>query len=159
MNILNFSIIDNFLENPNEHLSDINSGVFEDIDTNIGLFKGIQLRDDIVSFMVRSLFPDYIISMNFARRSPLNQIEPTFVHSDAGMGDLTCVLYLSKDHPREDGTTIYNTDDPEDKSLTVYSRFNRMIVFDSKLFHSRNIFSNFGFDDTARLVQVLFLKK
>lgn len=160
MTISHFSIFDDFLDNPNEHLADIRSGVFEDVDTNIGLFKGIQVRNnDTIEKIVTAYFPFHTVAMNFARQSPIDQEEPTFIHSDAGMGDLTCVLYLSKTHPKEDGTTIYNSENEDDKSVVIHAKFNRMIVFDSALFHSRNIFRNFGSDDTARLIQVLFLKR
>jgi len=73
------------------------------------------------------------------------------------MGDLTAILYLSKTHPEEDGTTIYDEDG--NKSCVFYSRFNRMVVFDSSLPHSRNIIENFGQDEGARLIQVAFLKR
>lgn len=160
MTISYFSIFDDFLDNPQEHLADIRSGVFEDVDTNIGLFKGIQVRNnDTIEKIVTTYFPFHTVNMNFVRRSPIDQDEPTFIHSDAGQGDVTCILYLSENHPKDDGTTIYNSDNPEDKSVVFYSKFNRMLVFDSHLFHSRNIFRNFGSDDTARLIQVLFLKR
>ncbi len=72
------------------------------------------------------------------------------------MGDVTAILYLSKDHPKEDGTTIYDQDG--ERSCVLYSKFNRMVVFDSELAHSRNIFENFGKGDESRLIQVAFLK-
>jgi hypothetical protein len=34
-----------------------------------------------------------------------------------------------------------------------------MIIFDSELAHSRNIFENFGKDESSRLVQVVFLRE
>lgn len=160
MTISNFSIFDDFMDDPDGHVDRILKKGFQNIDTNIGLFKGIHALDgDIVQKKVEAFFPFHTVAMNFARQSPIDQEEPTFIHSDAGMGDLTCVLYLSKTHPKEDGTTIYNSDNLDDKSVVFYSKFNRMLVFDSHLFHSRNIFRNFGSDDTARLIQVLFLKR
>jgi len=72
------------------------------------------------------------------------------------MGDLTAILYLSKNHPEEDGTTLYYKGF---KSCILRSRYNRLIVFPSHLYHSRNIFDNFGFADEARLIQVCFLKE
>jgi hypothetical protein len=73
------------------------------------------------------------------------------------MGDITCILYLNETHPKEDGTTIY--DDEELPVCKVYAKFNRLVAFESNLLHSRNIFENFGEDDDARLIQVIFLKK
>jgi hypothetical protein len=63
---------------------------------------------------------------------------------------------LNEDHPIEDGTTIY---DGDNVMVNFKSKFNRMIIFDSKLSHSRNIINNFGTGESARLVQVLFLNK
>jgi len=40
----------------------------------------------------------------------------------------------------------------------VYSKFNRMIAFNSDSLHSRNLFENFGEGESARLIQVAFLK-
>jgi hypothetical protein len=72
------------------------------------------------------------------------------------MGDLTCILYLNEESPSEDGTTIY--DEEKKPLIRVYSKFNRMVAFESQLLHSRNIFENFGEEESARLIQVAFLK-
>jgi hypothetical protein len=72
------------------------------------------------------------------------------------MGQITCILYLSEDAPKEDGTTIYSEDGSP--LFVMYSKFNRMIAFSSDAPHSRNIFENFGEGDKARLIQVVFLK-
>jgi hypothetical protein len=121
-------------------------------------FKNIQPRDknDEFAKYVSELFIGYKVDLNFVRKSPLNQEEPNFVHTDEMMGDITCLLYLNEQAPEDDGTTIYD----EDKKplLTMYSKFNRMIAFNSDAPHSRNIFDNFGEAKTARLVQVIFLK-
>ncbi len=159
MNINQFFIIDNFLDDAELHLQDIFNHEFSDVPTDVGVFKNIQDRQsDIVSDEVLNLLPNYDVAYNFVRKSPLNQEEPTYVHSDDIMGDLTCLLYLSKSHPREDGTTIYDNDEVT-KTMEFRSKFNRMIIFDAKLFHSRNILTNFGVNKSARLIQVIFLKK
>lgn len=159
MNINQFFIIDNFLDDAELHLQDIFNHEFSDVSTDVGVFKNIQDRQsDIVSDEVLNLLPNYDVAYNFVRKSPLNQEEPTYVHSDEIMGDLTCLLYLSKSHPREDGTTIYDNDEVT-KTMEFRSKFNRMIIFDAKLFHSRNILTNFGVNKSARLIQVIFLKK
>ena len=72
------------------------------------------------------------------------------------MGDITCLLYLNEQAPEDDGTTIY--DDDKKPLLTMYSKFNRMIAFNADAPHSRNIFDNFGEAESARLVQIIFLK-
>jgi Rps23 Pro-64 3,4-dihydroxylase Tpa1-like proline 4-hydroxylase len=72
------------------------------------------------------------------------------------MGDITCILYLNEQAPDNDGTTIYDED--KNPLLTMYSKFNRMVVFNSDAPHSRNILENFGSGEQSRLVQVIFLK-
>jgi len=72
------------------------------------------------------------------------------------MGDITCLLYLNEQAPEDDGTTIY--DENQKPIFTMYSKFNRMIAFTSDAPHSRNLFNNFGEGETARLVQIIFLK-
>jgi hypothetical protein len=154
---MTFRIIDNFLDNPDEHLSSIMSGEFIDFDSNVGVFKNIQDRKfDLVSYKLLNLLPNTSVAYNFARMSPEGQEEPTFVHDDSMMGDFTCILYLSKEYPEEDGTTIYD-EDYVTKCVEFRSKFNRMVIFDSNLPHSRNIFSNFGVNESSRLIQVIFL--
>ena len=89
--------------------------------------------------------------------SPYNQEEPNFIHRDDMMGDMTCILYLNKQKPALDGTTIY--DENRNPIFVAYSKFNRMIAFESKYLHSRNIYKNFGEGRHSRLIQVIFLKK
>jgi hypothetical protein len=156
MNLISF---DNVLKTPKEYVADIHKYEFQDVADGHNVFRNIQPRDiyDEFAQYVTNLFGGYKVSVNFIRKSPLNQEEPNFVHSDEMMGDITCILYLSEDAPSEDGTTIY---DEQSKPLSVvYSRFNRMIAFNSDLPHSRNLFENFGEGENARLVQVIFLKK
>ena len=158
MTIQNFTVIDDFLDDPYSHLDDIFNNDFSDIETEVGVFKNIQNRaDDIVSQKIMHFLPGVEMAYNFARLSPVNQEEPTYIHSDDVMGDITCLLYLNRDFPNENGTTIYD-DDKEKKAVQFFGKFNRMIIFDAKLFHSRNIFSNFGVGKDSRLVQVIFLK-
>jgi hypothetical protein len=148
---------DNVLDNPIEYVEEALNGRFVDIPDGDRVFRGIQIRgnDEFANFVL-DLFPDCYIVYNFIRKSPLYQEEPNFIHKDDMMGDLTAILYLNEIHPKEDGTTIYNDDETE--SCVVYSKFNRMLAFDSELLHSRNIYDNFGEGENARLVQVIFLK-
>ena len=149
---------DNVLENPKDYVSDIHVHGFQDVEDGHHVFRNIQPRGDSDDFarFVSKLFPDYKVELNFVRKSPLNQPEPNFIHSDEMMGDLTCILYLNEESPSEDGTTIY--DEEKKPLIRVYSKFNRMVAFESNLLHSRNIFENFGEEESARLIQVAFLK-
>lgn len=152
--------LDNIIRKPQEYLYNILDNQFTDFNDGVNIFRGIQQRpndDEFASFVV-SLFGNNVnVAYNFVRRSPIGQIEPNFIHTDENMGDYTAILYLSESHPDEDGTTFY--DDDESKMAVVYSKFNRMVLFDSKIKHSRNIFVNFGEGDKARLIQVLFLNE
>ena len=156
---MNVILSDDVIQFPYEYVEDILNNDFVDIYDGENVFKNIQPRDhdDEFALFVLDLFSDFQVVWNFIRKSPKNQEEPNFVHTDEMMGDLTAILYLSKESPDEDGTTIYDHDMKQ--SFVAYSKFNRAIIFDSALPHSRNIYENFGDGDDARLVQVIFLKK
>ena len=156
MIVNSFLVIDDLLSDPVSHIRDILDNEFVDIDGGNGIFKNIQSRNDEVSEIIINNLFDYEVVSNFARLSPEGQEEPNFIHTDENMGDLTCVLYLNQDHPEEDGTTIY---DGDNVMVNFKSKFNRMVIFDSKLSHSRNIMNNFGTGKSSRLIQVLFLNK
>lgn len=155
---MNLLVVENALKYPNEYVSDIHLHGFEDLADGEHVFRNIQPREhnDDFAKLVLELFPDYGIAFNFVRKSPLNQEEPNFIHSDEMMGDITCILYLNEMSPVEDGTTIY--DDDKNPLVKIYSKYNRMVAFGSDMLHSRNLFENFGEGDTARLIQVIFLK-
>ena len=158
MKVNKFLLIDDFVDDISSHLESIFNGGFTDVTDGVNVFKNIQDRGlDIVSESVTEMLNEYDVAYNFVRRSPENQQDPNFIHSDEMMGDLTCLLYLNQDHPKDDGTTIYECEE-DIPSVVFKSKLNRMVIFDSKLKHSRNIFDNFGQGDKARLVQVIFLK-
>tara|TARA_R110001592_G_scaffold38717_2_gene127618 strand:+ start:1676 stop:2143 length:468 start_codon:yes stop_codon:yes gene_type:complete len=154
---MNIGIYEDVITNVDSYVEDIHNYGFEDVQLEEGLFKNIQVRpeDDLVEIL-KGYYPIHKAVLNFVRRSPKNQVEPNWIHTDDMMGDLTAILYLSKNHPEEDGTTLYYKGF---KSCILRSRYNRLIVFPSHLYHSRNIFDNFGFADEARLIQVCFLKE
>lgn len=154
---MTLALMDNVIRNPDRYVKEILEKDFFDVQLGDQVFKGIQPRsnDDEFARFALEYFPEFVVQYNFVRKSPMNQEEPNFIHSDEMMGDLTFVLYLSKNHPKEDGTTIYDQDG--NIAMTVYSKFNRVFGFESKLSHSRNIYKNFGEGDSSRLVQVMFL--
>ena len=157
---MNMILMDDVILSPSQYVDDILDAEFVDIYDGVNTFQNIQPRDHLDEFTTTVLDlvgPFYDIAWNFIRKSPEGQQEPNYVHTDEMMGDLTAILYLSKNHPEDDGTTIYDNDG--NKACVFYSKFNRMIVFDSKLPHSRNIFENFGQGESARLIQVAFLKE
>jgi hypothetical protein len=152
-------ILDNVIESPKEYVADILKHGFQDVSDGENNFKGIQPRsyDDEFGLVVKKMFPNYVINWNFIRQSPLGQKEPNFIHTDEMMGDLTAILYLNEERPLKDGTTLYDREGCA--ACIVSSAFNRMIVFDSGIPHSRNLMENFGEGDKARLIQVAFLKR
>ena len=151
------SIYNDVITDIDFYVSEIHKKGFEDVQLGEDLFKSVMARgvDELVMFLHKK-YPMYKADLNFVRRSPLNQEEPNFIHTDEMMGDLTAILYLNKEHPEEDGTTLYYKGE---KMCILRSRYNRLIVFPSHLYHSRNIYENFGYADKARLIQVCFLKK
>ena len=156
MNLITF---DNVIKGPKSYVSDIYSNEFQDVADGDNVFRNIQPRDSNDEFAkyVANLFLEYVVTVNFIRMSPLNQVEPNFIHTDEMMGDITCLLYLNEIATEENGTTIY--DENKKPLITMYSKFNRMIAFNSDAPHSRNITENFGQGHSARLIQVAFLKK
>jgi hypothetical protein len=155
MNLISF---DDVLKNPTQYVADILNADFTDVTDGVNVFKNIQPKsDDEFAKYVELLYPNHKVKWNFVRKSPLNQEEPNFIHKDDMMGDVTCILYLSRYHPFHDGTTIYDKENNE--LCRVLSKFNRMIAFNSDALHSRNIFKNFGEGNNSRLIQVIFLEK
>ncbi|QDP48557.1 MAG: hypothetical protein Tp158DCM1228761_59 [Prokaryotic dsDNA virus sp.] len=154
---MNIGIYEDVISGVDEYVEDILAEGFEDVQLGHDLFKNVKARgvDQLVMFLHQK-YPMYKADLNFVRKSPENQEEPNFIHTDEMMGDLTAILYLNKEHPKEDGTTLYMG---RNKMCILRSAYNRLIVFPSNLFHSRNIYENFGQDDKARLIQVCFLKK
>jgi hypothetical protein len=150
---------DNVLSDPDAYVKEIYCGEFIDVPDGDKTFKNIQPRkDDEFSKVVIEYFGSkFDIAYNFVRMSPYGQEEPNYIHSDEMMGDLTVILYLSKEHPDNDGTTMYDSE--EKPSCVVYSKYNRMLSFTSHVRHSRNIFDNFGEGQSSRLIQVIFLKR
>jgi hypothetical protein len=114
--------------------------------------------------------------LSFFRMSPAGQIEPHTVHTDTSMAKVTAILYLNPHPPLGDGTRFLrhigtgatmSTDDSEapdwfdplawEEDGLVEARFNRLVAFDSNLFHSRAIIDNYGDDhDSSRLINVMF---
>jgi hypothetical protein len=172
MEVSNILIIDNFLDDPDEYVNRILKQNFVDVQDGDKVFKGIQLSDNLeVQDKTLLTLKGFHIVYNFIRQSPVNQVEPNYIHSDKNMCDVIALLYLNKAFPEGAGTSIYeNTktnsivDNGEaanefTKSIVVNMKYNRMIAFPSDLYHSRNLLNNFGTGDNARLIQVLFLKR
>ena len=155
---MKIEIIDNVISDIDSYRDEILSNGFSEYDTPAGLFKGVNQRgnDELVEHL-KALYPNYKVSLNMVRQSPYGQEEPNFVHHDSDMGEVTCILYLTKNIDKLDGTTLYNEDNTI--SAIVKARTNRLVIFPSYILHSRNILKNYGEGDDARLIQVCWLVK
>lgn len=118
-------------------------------------------------------FPELTIKTTFFRRSPLGQAEPNYIHTDESMGDWTGIFYLNPTPAEGDGTVfwrhattlhesgaewMYDGHEPGKwvETQRVAAKFNRLLLFNARLFHSRAIPENYGEGDGARLIQVMF---
>jgi len=120
-----------------------------------------------------ALVPSFTPTLSFTRQSPRGQVEPNFIHSDAMMGDLTAIYYMTPVDVAGDGTTFWRHRHSGaidgDWNITVMrnrrlwkpwvrvsAKFNRLVLFKSDLFHSRSLEENHGEGDGARLTHVVF---
>jgi len=155
---MNVSIYENVIKDIDSYVFDIIDKGFQDIQIGDDLFKNVRQRglDELFEFL-SDKYTDYSPVLNFVRRSPLNQEEPNFIHTDEMMGDLTAILYLNKTYPSGYGTTLYDEDNKE--VFICKAKHNSLFIFPSHIKHSRNSLHNLGIGVDARLIQVCFLKK
>jgi hypothetical protein len=166
-------VLDDVLADPWSYRRWALSQAFQTIVTGDEVWHGIALlTDPTVPTLIADILPGAQTTLTFFRQSPLGQAEPNFIHSDEGMGAWTAILYLTPDPPPEDGTTFWRYRPTGDVSGSaralekdpmlweprrqVEARFNRVLVFESLLFHSRAIEANYGEGEDARLIQVAF---
>ena len=153
---MRIEIIDNVISDIDSYRDEILANGFNEYDTPAGLFKGVSQREgDELAEYLKVLYPKHKMSINIVRQSPYGQQEPNFIHNDSDMGDITCILYLTKNVDKLDGTTIYNED--YTVSTIIKAKTNRLVIFPSYVSHSRNILKNYGEGDDARLIQVCWL--
>jgi hypothetical protein len=154
-------VLDDVLSNPDEYRKQALSGEFHSVSFGPETFHGIQApptSEFAISFQKK--FPEFNPVLTFLRKSPLGQVEPNFIHNDAAMGDVTAILYLNPEPPREDGTRFYKQSGNNFLfDVDVRAKFNRAVVFSADIPHSRSIHENYGDGDSARLIQVLFARK
>jgi hypothetical protein len=160
-------VIDDVLADPMAYRERALSREFRDVTIGADTFKGIADAEPIRNGTV----------LTFFRKSPRGQMEPNYIHSDEGMGNATGIYYMNPDPPEGDGTTFWRSPegwisgpwtedvDKSAKSMKGWTawrhcqaRFNRLVVFDSRYFHSRSILENYGLGDEARLIQVMFFQ-
>lgn len=148
---------------------------FDSVDVGHAMFHGIAVCEapDVIDWLAVA-YPTLEPTLSFFRQSPAGQDEPNFIHTDVDMGDVTVIVYWNDPPADGDGTSFWRHRDcgavtgglltgDAGKNLdawecwrTVPAVFNRAVVFDAPLFHSRAIRENYGQGSDARLIQVVF---
>lgn len=171
-------VYDGVLEDPLAYRAAALAAGFQSIPLGGSVFHGIGASPDAtLPEWIGAMYPGLEPVITFFRHSPGGQREPNYVHSDTDMGDWTGILYLNPDPPLGDGTLFYahtptgdvestpgvdthadEWSDPSKWTLRgfVPAAFNRLVLFPSRLFHSRAIPENYGAGNDARLIQVVF---
>lgn len=172
-------VFSNVIENPADYRQralslPFESLTFEGQETYHGIAVAAHIPD--IPEWIAARFPSLKPNVTFFRRSPFGQIEPAYIHSDADMGDWTGILYLNENPPEHDGTLFWRhkktgrteigdgfTGSGEFQQIDrwaqwkhIQARFNQLVLFPSRYFHSRALFKNHGDGDAARLIQVVF---
>jgi hypothetical protein len=169
-------VIDDLLQNPEAYRREVLSREFRSFEFPGCTFHGIALGEPqggLTAALLRLFHVEP--SITFFRKSPKGQKEPHLIHTDIDMGDWSAVLYLNPDPAPGDGTDFWThsggdieSSIPHERSeegrLTdgwtlrhhVQAKFNRLVTFPSRYFHSRAIPENYGVGEDARLIQVAF---
>lgn len=156
---VNTIVVDNFLDSPDIVRKSALSLEF----TELGNFPG--LRSDRVDYDYENYVKLKIESIlnskikEFVQDSFRFQVcfedAETWIHKDET--DWAGVLYLTPDAPAETGTGIYEEKNGEWELVTAIGNvYNRLALYNGRLFH-KSIVPGFGHNkETARLTQVFF---
>lgn len=175
-------VVDDVLADPIAYRQACLTGRFEDVPDGGVVWHGISrtVPTDELRTVIERGFPGLRVDLLFCRQSPAGQIEPHVVHSDLSMGAWSAILYLTPQPATGDGTAFwqrrsdgaretpagtiddYVADGASWADLSAWTpwyvvpaRFNRLVVFPSRLYHSRAR-ENYGAGEHARLIQVAF---
>lgn len=172
-----YQTFDDVLEDPMEYRRRALSMNFRTYDFGHCVFHGIAVPPPpTLGLWLQEKRPDLTPTLTFFRQSPLDQVEPHFIHTDVDMGEWSAVLYLNAAPPSKDGTTLWThkgtgtieskiaherSEEGQNEELwkprvRIVGKFNRLLMFPSSYFHSRTIFENYGVGNDARLTQVMF---
>ena len=173
-----FYILDDVLPDPVAYRDAALALPFGNVTLGDDTFRGIAAAQSpaLPIAFERSVPEPIEATLSFFRLSPLGQQEPTYLHSDAAMGDWTGILYLNPDPPEGDGTVFWERlstghrygiwdegTERASKNLSLWApwelvpaKFNRLLIFRADLYHSRALPGNYGEGDRARLIQVVF---
>lgn len=154
-------VVDDVLESPLAYRQHALMQEFKSISFGSTTFHGMaHAPTSELAVWFADKYPDYEPTLSFIRKSPLGQVEPNFIHDDKEMGDVTAILYLNPEPPKEDGTSFWKQSGTQFMhEKTVEAKFNRAVVFSADIPHSRAIAENYGEGDSARLIQVLFARR
>ncbi len=175
---------DDVLPDPVAYRRDALAREYRSVSFGAQVFHGIAEADETLAAWLTAHVSGLVPTLTFFRQSPAWQVEPNYVHDDRDMGDWTALLYLGDHLPLDfvDGTRFWEhrqtsarasttTEvaarqmevaawrDPSQWTVwhTAPARFNRLVLFPSRLFHSRVRIENYGtLGVDARLIQVLF---
>ena len=152
-------VIDDVLADPLAYRDKALAQPFRDVTIGRDTFRGIAPCDDrsVTSAAARATNTEPVLT--FFRKSPEGQVEPNYVHSDEMMGNYTGIYYMNPEPAEGDGTAFWELYGAGyRKTEHIPARFNRLLLFSAELPHSRAIFKNYGEDERARLIQVVFLR-
>lgn len=170
---MSLRIMDNVLADPLGYRAMALALPFRTYTLGGSVFQGIAVGGKPFETWIESKFPQLKCTVTFFRKSPLDQEEPNFIHTDEEMGDWTAILYLNQNPPAEDGTDFWthketgkdfgrewlsegNTVERWTLRKHVAAKLGRVVLFSAPLFHSRALAANYGEGEDARLIQVVF---
>ena len=154
MNLITF---DNIVKDPEKYVEEIEAYGFQEIASGEKIFSNVQPRDNNDEFaqFILSLFQGYKIKWNVVRKS--DPSEPSNrLNLDGMTGDITAILILSNNDGQE-GITLF--DDDKNVLCNVYSKFNRMVAFDSSIIENKDAFEHSTKKEIPRLSQIIFLEE
>jgi hypothetical protein len=175
------SILDDAMADPLAYRARALAATFRTVSDGAATFHGIAPGLAELGALIEHRYPGFKVEHSFFRKSPSGQIEPHFIHCDRSMGEWSAVLYLTPNPPAGDGTMFWQRTDTEAigsdavhiadyaadavawfdmrhwmPRYRVAAKFNRLLLFPSRLYHSRALADNYGDGDEARLIQMVF---
>jgi hypothetical protein len=157
-------IHDNFHADPHTLRAHALDGKFSPIEQGGAIFPGFQLTEVIGADALAKLVGKPVANLQQAfRLYKPGDAQPTFIHQDGALASHSAILYLEPPRNSVHGTDFWNPKkdgaNPMDDadwtlSLSVPGQFNRLIIFDSQLWHSR--FPRHLSPSQSRLIWVAF---
>jgi hypothetical protein len=159
-------VIDGFLADPLNIRTQALGRGFHNAEQGGAVFPGIQMSNtaDWERICVLAGVP-VRKGVEFYRLYMEGQAQPTYIHTDSDLNEWSAILYLSDDpetgtafwEPLHDGADVFD-DSQWRQHMYVGAKFNRLVIFPSKLWHSRypRNCSTGTTPESGRLIQVFF---